>query len=311
MASETVVYTPENTGSASVPAWLAAMNNGGGFGANGWGGGVLGFILGILCGGWWNGGFGGFGGNGNGNAAGYLSSQMANDSTRQLVMNAVSGTDADVRALASTLNSDINETRNAIAAIQSSIANVGAQTGMSSLQVINAIQSGNASLASQLATACCNSKLLTVEQGYESQIRTLEQTNQLGGQADRNANSVIGAINAQTVAMNEQFCKVQNREYESRIQALQTELANAQRAADKSEILSGVGAMITPLTARVDAISQAMPPTVAVPYPQLQALPSFNTIELVANLGVLGRLASSLFGGSSSSSTEATKTSTI
>lgn len=290
-------------GQNSLP--LAYALNGGGngvFGGNsGWGGGLLGFLIGILFGGVWNGnGFGGFGG-GNGNAAaGYLSSQMANDSTRQLVMNAVNGTDADVRALASTLNADINETRSALGQIQTALATVGSQVGMSSLQVVNAIQAGNASLASQFSQACCDNRLLTTQQGYEAQIRTLEQTNQLGGQADRNTNTVIGAINAQTVAMNDQFCKIQNREYESRIQALQTELANAQRSADKAEILNGVNAMVTPLAAQVNAIKQAMPPTVAVPYPQLQALPSFNTLELLANLGIVNRI----FGNSSSSSTD-------
>lgn len=45
MASETVVYTPENNG-GTVPAWMMA-NNGGLFGGNnGWGGGILGFLLG-------------------------------------------------------------------------------------------------------------------------------------------------------------------------------------------------------------------------------------------------------------------------
>ena len=54
--SETVVYTPENNG-GNVPAWMA-MNNGGLFGNNGLGGGILGFLLGLFFG---NGnGFGGF-----------------------------------------------------------------------------------------------------------------------------------------------------------------------------------------------------------------------------------------------------------
>lgn len=49
MANETVVYTPENNG-GTVPAWMA-MNNGGLFGGNnGWGGGILGFLLGLFFG---------------------------------------------------------------------------------------------------------------------------------------------------------------------------------------------------------------------------------------------------------------------
>lgn len=45
MAESTVVYTPENNG-GSVPAWMLAQNNGGLLGGNGWGGGILGFLLG-------------------------------------------------------------------------------------------------------------------------------------------------------------------------------------------------------------------------------------------------------------------------
>ena len=79
--AETVVYTPENQ--ASVPAWMA-MNNGGLFGNNGWGGGILGFLLGLFFGNGW-GGFGGFGGGfGNGAGAGFLSNQINNDSAREL-----------------------------------------------------------------------------------------------------------------------------------------------------------------------------------------------------------------------------------
>lgn len=49
MAESTIVYTPENNG-GSVPAWMAA-NNGGLFGGNnGWGGGILGFLLGLFFG---------------------------------------------------------------------------------------------------------------------------------------------------------------------------------------------------------------------------------------------------------------------
>lgn len=57
MAESTVVYTPESN-SGSVPAWMLA-NNGGLFGnGNGWGGGILGFLLGLFFGNGW-GGFGG------------------------------------------------------------------------------------------------------------------------------------------------------------------------------------------------------------------------------------------------------------
>lgn len=288
-------------GNNNVPL-AYALNGGNGngiFGGNGgaWGGGLIGFILGILLGNNGN-GLGGILGGGNGGA-------LAGVTGREAIMNAINGTDADVRSLASTLNADVNELRSALSTIASGLATVGSQVGMSALQVVNAIQAGNSSLAAQLAQCCCENRLLTTQQGYEAQIRTLEQTNALGSQADRNTRSITDAISAQTISMNDQFCELKNREYESRIEALKTELANASRAADKSEILSTVAAMLNPISTQVAAIKQAMPPTVAVPYPQLQAIPSFNTIELLANIGILRGLLGEAAAGATTPTTPA------
>lgn len=224
---------------SQVPAWMA-MNNGGLFGNNAWGGGIVGFILGLLFG---NGGLGGFGGFGGG-AAASLGAQADRNNNTDLILSAINGTDSDVRLLASTLNTDVESVRAALATINTSLATLGSQVGMSSLQIVNSIQAGNATLASQLAQCCCENRLLTTQQGYESQIRTLEQTNQLGSQADRNTNSILTAIGAQTVAMNDQFCALKERDLIAQIESLKTQLNNSNRAADKAEILSAVSAMI-------------------------------------------------------------------
>lgn len=279
MAESTVVYTPDGGNNG--------FNN-----FNGWGGGILGFLLGLFFGIGW----GGFGGNRPG-APGFLSNQIDNNQGRDLLLTALTSQGEASRTaianLATTIGQDLSQVNNAVQVMQSSLSALAAQQAVSVPQIINAIQGGNSMLGAQLQQACC-----------QNQMRIMEQTNQLGSQADRNANSILGAINAQTVAMNEQFCKVQNREYESRIQALQTELANAQRAADKSEIMSGVNRMLEPLAAQIAAIKAATPPTVAVPYPQLQAIPSFNTIELLTNIGLLNRFVQNTAG----SGAEATKT---
>ena len=105
--------------------------NNNGLGLGGWGGGILGFILGILLGnnGFFGNGFGGYGG-------GYgLANQLNNDNNADLILNAINGTDADVRLLATTLNSDLNETKAAINAVQGAIAQVGKGTGNSELQL--------------------------------------------------------------------------------------------------------------------------------------------------------------------------------
>ena len=220
-----------------------ALNNGGawGNGLGGWGGGIVGFLLGLAFGGFggW-GGFGGFGGNG-------VSGLVNSDSNRDVVLQAINGTDADVRQLATTLGMNYETISQGISDARLALANVGAQVGMSGLQVQNAILSGDASIVAKLQECCCENRLLTTQQGYEAQIRTLEQTNQLGSQADRNANSIINAISAQTVAMNDQFCALKERELVNEIEALKTQLNNSNRAADKAEILSAVSAMINSL----------------------------------------------------------------
>lgn len=164
----------------------------------------------------------------------------------------------------------------AVTNVQNALSTLAANQGMSTLQVINAIQSGNAALASQFATCCCENKLLVTEQGYQSQIRTLEQTNQLGSQADRNTNAVLGAINAQTVAMNDQFCALKERELQGKIDSLTANNALLRSQIDNANqtaaITSYVNGLVAPLASKVSEIADKMPNTVPVQYPNLTAI---------------------------------------
>lgn len=42
--------------------------------------------------------------------------------------------------------------------------------GLTGQQVINAVQSGNATITSALQSCCCENRLLTTQQGYENRI---------------------------------------------------------------------------------------------------------------------------------------------
>ena len=274
--AEEKTYVFDSASRNDIPLAYALNNNGwgnGGYGLGGWGGGILGFLLGALFGGGW-GGFGGFGGNGMA-GAGYLGNTINNDNNTDLIMNAINGTDSDVRLLATTLNADVNEVRSAISSLQLATQSVGSQVGMSGLQVINAIQSGDASLASQLAQCCCENRLLTTTQGYEAQLRTVEQTNQLGSQADRNTASVINAINAQTIAMNDQFCALKERELQNKIDTLTANNTALKTQIDNANQTAAVAAMLAPIQKEVSEIRAAQPSTATVQYPQLTAIPSY------------------------------------
>ena len=268
-----VTYIPEGNQTNNVLPWMLAGNGG-------WGGGLLGgaggaAFIGSLLGSFfpnlfgWNGnGYGGFGGGG---AASALGQQATANANTELLMNAINGTDADVRALANANNSDFNSVKTELGMLQSALATVGSQVGMSGLQVINAIQSGNATLASQLASCCCENRLLTTKQGYESQIRTLEQTNQLGSQADRNTNSIISAINAQTVAMDAGFCAIKERELQSKIDALTAQNTVLRNQYDNAMQTNAFAAMLAPINAKLLEIENRQPQTVPVVWPNLEA----------------------------------------
>ena len=252
-------------------------NNNGNFGLGGWGGGILGFILGILLGnnGFFGNGFGGFG-----NGAYGLANQMNNDNNTDLVMNAINGTDADVRLLATTLNADINEVTNAVHQVQNAIQAVGAQNGMGFLQVTNAIQSGNAALSRQLCECCCENRLLTTQQGYENRIQTIEQTNQLGSQADRNTRSITDASGAQTTLITKEFCDLKEREMQNKIDSLTADNALLRSKEAISAQTGQIGAMINALQNEINAIKAAQPQTITLPYSQYSVVPTW-----AANVG--------------------------
>lgn len=269
MAEETKTYVFGNEPSGFP------MNSGifGGYGNN-----TIGDLIGLAIvasifgwgGNGWGGGFGGFGGGAG--AAGFLSNQISDTSTRDLVMNAINGTDADVRTLASTWNVDVEALRSSLNNVTSAIATLAAQQGTSSLQIINAIQSGNSVLGRQLCECCCENRLLTAQQGYESRIQTIEQTNQLGSQADRNASSIINAINAQTIAMNDGFCEIKERELQDKIDALTAANTLLRSQIDNANQTAQIAAMLAPIKSEVDAIKASQPNTVPVTWPNLIAV---------------------------------------
>jgi hypothetical protein len=247
------------------PSILYTMNNG-------FGGNNFIWILFLLF--FW--GWGGNGNWGNGNfgngGAGFLSNQISNDAGRELLLQAIQGNSTALGQLAATLNADFNAVQGALTNMLSAVQGVGSQVGMTGLQTINAIQSGNADLASKLAQCCCENRLLTTQQGYEAQIRTLEQTNQLGSQADRNTNNIIGAINAQTVAMNDGFCAIKERELQSKIDSLLADNAVLRSTLSENRQTERFLTAFNALDTKITELAAKQPQTVPVTWPNLTAV---------------------------------------
>lgn len=183
----------ENSGNAgmgnipfSIPIGGFGMgNNGFGFG-NGMNGiyDLLGVAIIASLFGWNNGGFGFGGGFGGAGGAGFISNQLNNDSGRELIMNAITAQGEAARTAIQTMSTmvgqDFNLLNGGIQSAQNTLNQIANQLGMSTLQMINAVQSGDAAITSTLQSCCCQTQKQIMEQGYQSQIATLNQTNQLG-----------------------------------------------------------------------------------------------------------------------------------
>lgn len=155
MESSKIMMFPEMGSNSIDPNLLMALNNNGGFGGNNW----IWILFLWLIWGW--GGNGAWGGNGSN---GFLSNQIANDSGRELLMNAIQGNGNSIRELASLLNTEVSTVQNGIFTLNNAITSVGTQVGMSGLQIQNAIQAGNASIASQICQCCCENRLAICQQ---------------------------------------------------------------------------------------------------------------------------------------------------
>lgn len=266
----------------SIPIGGFGMgNNGFGFG-NGMNGiyDLLGVAIIASLFGWNGGGFGGFGGFGGAGGAGFISNQLNNDSGRELIMNAITAQGEAARTAIQTMSTmvgqDFNLLNGGIQSAQNTLNQIANQLGMSTLQMINAVQSGDANVISTLQNCCCQTQKQIMEQGYQSQIATLNQTNQLGSQADRNANAIINAINAQTVEMDNQFCAARERDMQAKIDTqadIITQLrGQIDNAAQTNQIIGYVNSVIAPLQKTVTEIADKQLPTVPVVYPNIQAI---------------------------------------
>lgn len=226
----------QNANKGMDPAALMAMMNNGGFGGNG-GWWWIWIILIFFC-------WGGFGGNGfgrGGNDAGRLASQLNTDANTNLLMQAINGNKEAISSLSNTLNCDINAVQTALNTINSGVSQISCDTKLSSCEVINAITSGNATLASELANCCCTTQRSIdavnnniTKMGYESQLSVCNQTNTLQNTITSGFNAlmadnaskfnIVGSkIDAQTQMINDKFCQLEMREMQNKIDALRQE----------------------------------------------------------------------------------------
>ena len=247
------------------PNMLLAMKNNSGFGGEG--GWFMWVIFLFFLMGWGGNGFGFGFGNQNGN----LPNLINNDAGRELLMSAIQGNGNAIGQLATTLNCNINQVNSALQSLATQLQGVGNQVGMSGMQVINAIQSGNAQLASQLAQCCCDNKMAICQQ-----TNTLQSTiNGVGNAMERGfsdnafrisslACDLKTSANDNTRAILGKLDQIEDSRKDREIASLTAQLTASQSRAERQSELQ-------PIYKALADIQGKQPNTVPVQWPQIKA----------------------------------------
>lgn len=222
-----------------VAALMNGRNNQDQFGgANGWWLWII-----VLFWLWGGRGFGnGFGGNGNDCCANGLPAQLNNDYGRELLMQAIQGNRSAIDQISNALNCTTTQLQSAICNVQGAIDKVAGQVGMTSQAVINAVQQQGCEIGNQISSCCCNlsslinqstcaTQNMITQQGFDNQLRTLEQTNVLQNninnglannreQSTSQFNILSAKIDAQSQQIQNAFCDLEKREMQHTIDSL-------------------------------------------------------------------------------------------
>ena len=267
------VFMFPNGGNSSIdPNLMLALNNGGGFGGGNW---IWILFLWFI-----------YGRNGWGN-------DLNNVNGTDLIMQGINGRADALGQLSQITHTSVEAVRSVLSTIQASIQEVTAQTGMSALQIQNAIQSGNAALSQQLCQCCCENRLAIANQTNAlqtqmaanhaaatlqaaqaeaaDQLAVCQQTNQLGSQADRNTNSILNAIAGQNTLITKEFCDLKERELQNKIDTQGDIITQLRGQISNDKQTEAFNAAFNTLNDRLNAIAAKQPNTVPVQWPNIIA----------------------------------------
>lgn len=180
--SDTKVYQFGETSSSSLnallpflqqrgidPAYIAGLmnnnGNGGFFGNNAWEGIIALIVVAAIF------------GNGNGNGL-FGGGNNNNGAEREMLMSAIQRNGTDLSQLAQTIGCSNSRIQDAIGQVSTQLCNFAGQNGLSFQQVINSIQSGNASVIQSICDCCCKTQTAIQESNYLTE-RGFCNTNQI------------------------------------------------------------------------------------------------------------------------------------
>lgn len=237
----------------------------------------------------------------NGNFNEYLASVNGNEG-RQYLADIMNGRFDNLNTLAQMVNTSVEGVKTGVFGLQNAITEVSGQIGMSGLQTINAIQSGNTSILSKLCECCCENRLAICQQtnsiqstlasnhaddilqaeknaaGLQLQLSQLEganklsicqQTNALQNQAERDTNSILNAIAGQNTLITKEFCDLKERELQSKIDTQSDVITQLRNQISNDNQTLQFNAAFQALDNKIGAIAAKQPNTVPVQWPNL------------------------------------------
>ena len=237
----------------------------------------------------------------NGNFNEYLASVNGNEG-RQYLADIMNGRFDNLNTLAQMVNTSVEGIKTGVFGLQNAITEVSGQIGMSGLQTINAIQSGNTSILSKLCECCCENRLAICQQtnsiqstlasnhaddilqaeknaaGLQLQLSQLEganklsicqQTNALQNQAERDTNSILNAIAGQNTLITKEFCDLKERELQSKIDTQSDIITQLRNQISNDHQTLQFNAAFQALDNKIGAIAAKQPNTVPVQWPNL------------------------------------------
>lgn len=246
------------------PNMVMAMmgRNGNGFG-DGNGAWIWVIFLFFLMG-WGGNGWGGFGGRNGQGEGNFLAGQLANDTGRELLQQAIAGNAQAISQLASTLNCDINAVQGSLNQLQQAICNVGNQVGMGQKDIVFAVQNGNQSILSKLCDCCCTTQRQIADFRGDIALQMCQQTGTLSnGQRDlgvaitkgfcdatyatrEQTGQILNAITAQNTFIADKFCALEMREMQRENQNLRDQVSQYRDSALAQNTANNVVQRVNP-----------------------------------------------------------------
>lgn len=204
---------------------------------------------------------------GNGNGFGFGNGNNQSD----LLAHMIERNGTDLSQLAQSIGCSTGRLQDAIGQVSTQICNLAGQNGLSFQQVINAIQSGNTALATQICNCCCDIKGAIADSKYATE-RGFCNTNQILSQGfssvayetQRQTCDIEKAIAASTAQIMEGQRAAEMREMQDKLDALREK--NSQQAVilNNAQQTAQFSAMLAPLAEDLASIKCKLPKTEVV-----------------------------------------------